>query len=111
MGVLAFLGTVFVPFDQACDLLNFGAFLGFMGVNLAAFWSYFVRTPAGHRRNLLWDALLPAFGFLLCLIFWIGLPNRAKIVGGLWLAAGVAYSAYKTRGFRERPLSFDFQET
>jgi len=111
VGVLAFLGTVFVPFDQACDLLNFGAFLGFMGVNLAAFWSYFVRPPADHRRNLLWDALLPASGFLLCLIFWIGLPNRAKIVGGLWLAAGVVYSAYKTRGFRERPLSFDFQET
>jgi putrescine importer len=111
VGLLAFLGTVFVPFDQACDLLNFGAFLGFMGVNLATFWSYFVRTPPGHRRNLLWDVLLPASGFVMCLVFWIGLPNRAKIVGGFWLLAGLGYSAYKTRGFRERPLLFDFQET
>ena len=33
------------------------------------------------------------------------------LIGLPLLAAGVAYSAYKTRGFRERPLSFDFQET
>lgn len=108
VGALAFLGTVFIPFDQACDLLNFGAFVGFMGVNLATIWSYFVRPPEGHRRSVLWDLLLPASGFLMCLLFWIGLPNRAKIVGGLWLLAGVAYSAIKTRGFRRQPLPFDF---
>jgi hypothetical protein len=55
--------------------------------------------------------LLPASGLLLCLVFWIGLPNRAKLVGGLWLLVGLVYSAYKTRGFRERPLLFDFRET
>jgi amino acid transporter len=110
VGVLAFLGTVFIPFDHACDLLNFGAFVGFMGVNLATLWSYYVRPPQGHRRHVLWDAVLPTSGFLLCLVFWIGLPALAKIVGGLWLLAGLAYSAYKTRGFRERPLLFDFRE-
>jgi putrescine importer len=111
VGVLAFLGTVFVPFSHACDLLNFGAFIGFMGVNLATVWSYYIHPPKGHRRNLLWDALLPASGFLMCLVFWIGLPNLAKIVGSLWLLAGMAYSAYKTRGFRKQPLLFDFRET
>ena len=111
VGVLAFLGTVIVPFDQACDLLNFGAFIGFMGVNLATIWSYYVRPPQGHRRYVLWDAVLPAGGFLMCLVFWIGLPSRAKIVGGLWLFAGLVYYAYKTRGFRKQPLQFDFRET
>ncbi len=110
VGVMAFLGTVFVPFDQACDLLNFGAFIGFMGVNLATLWSYYFRTPKGHRRNVLWDFLLPASGFFMCLLFWIGLPNRAKIVGGLWLLVGVVYSAYKTCGFRDSPLLFDFKD-
>jgi putrescine importer len=108
VGVLAFTGTVFIPFDQACDLLNFGAFLGFMGVNAATAWSYYLRPPVTHRRNLIADLLLPASGFLLCLIFWIGLPDRAKIVGGLWLLVGLIYCAYKTRGFRERPLLFNF---
>ena len=111
VGALAFLGSVFVPFGQACDLLNFGAFMGFMGVNLATLRCYYFRPLSGHRRNVLWDVLLPASGFVLCLIFWIGLPNRAKIVGGLWLLVGVAYSAYKTRGFRQQPLLFDFTAT
>lgn len=111
VGVLAFLGTVFVPFSNACDLLNFGAFIGFMGVNLATVWSYYIRPPQGHQRNILWDALLPASGFLMCLVFWLGLPRLAKIVGSLWLLAGFAYSVYKTRGFREQPLLFDFRES
>ncbi|HLH57112.1 MAG TPA: APC family permease [Verrucomicrobiae bacterium] len=111
VGVLAYLGTVFISFDHACDLLNFGAFVGFMGVNLATVWSYYLRPPKSHQRHLVWDALLPSVGFLMCLVFWIGLPGRAKIVGGVWLLAGVLYSAWKTRGFRDRPLLFDFRET
>jgi hypothetical protein len=59
---------------------------------------------------VLWDVVLPAGGFLMCLVFWIGLPTRAKIVGGVWLLVGLVYSAYKTRGFREQPLLFDFRE-
>jgi amino acid transporter len=111
VGLLAFLGTVFVPFDNACDLLNFGAFLGFMGVNLATLWTYYVRPAAGHCRNFLWDALTPGLGFLLCLVFWIGLPSLAKLVGAAWLFVGMAYCAYKTRGFRDRPLTIDFSES
>jgi putrescine importer len=111
VGALAFIGTVTVPFDRACDLLNFGAYIGFMGVNLATVWSYFLHPQPQHRRNVLWDALLPMSGFLLCLIFWLGLPQLAKLVGGGWLLAGMAYCAYKTKGFRERPLLFDFSES
>jgi putrescine importer len=111
VGALAFIGTVAVPFDRACDLLNFGAYIGFMGVNLATLWSYFLHPRPPHRRNFLWDALLPGAGFLLCLIFWLGLPNLAKLAGGGWLLAGMAYCAYKTRGFRERPLLFDFSQS
>ncbi len=111
IGLLAFLGTVWVPFDTACDLLNFGAFLGFMGVNLATLWTYYARPAAGRRRNFLWDAVTPGVGFLLCLTFWIGLPKLAKLVGGAWLLAGMAYCAHKTRGFRDRPLTMDFSES
>ena len=111
IGVLAFIGTVLLPFDTACDLLNFGAYLGFMGVNLSTFFCYYLKPAPGHRRHLLWDALLPLAGFLLCFVFWLGLPKPAKIVGGTWLAIGMVYCAYKTKGFRERPLLFDFRES
>lgn len=111
VGALAFLGTVFIPFDHALDLLNFGAFLGYMGVNMATLFRYFFNPPEGHQRKLLWDFVLPLAGFLGCLIFWIGLPGRAQIVGSIWLLLGIAYCAYKTRGFRESPLLFDFSES
>jgi amino acid transporter len=110
VGTLAFLGSVFVPFGSACDLLNFGAYVGFMGVNVATLVSYFIRPPQGHRRSFLWDAALPACGFLLCLVFWLGLPNLAKLAGGGWLLFGFVYCALKTGGFRRRPLLFDFSE-
>jgi putrescine importer len=110
IGVLAFVGSVWVPFDIACDLLNFGAYVGFMGVNLATIISYFIRPPQDHRRNFFRDAALPACGFLLCLVFWLGLPNLAKVVGGGWLLFGFVYCAIKTGGFRRRPLLFDFSE-
>jgi amino acid transporter len=110
IGILAYLGTVFVPFDAACDLINFGAYFGFMGVNAATIFSYYVHPAENHRRNLVLDALLPGFGFLLCLVFWLGLPNLSKLVGGCWLLVGVIYCAFKTGGFRYQPLLFDFDE-
>ena len=111
VGVLAFVGTLLLPFDSACDLLNFGAYPGFMGVNLSTFCCYYLKPVTGHRRHLLWDAALPLAGFLLCFVFWLGLPRPAQVVGGSWLIIGMGYCAYKTKGFRERPLLFDFKES
>jgi amino acid transporter len=111
VGALAFLGALIIPFEHALDLLNFGAFLGYMGVNAAVIFSHYLHPVGDHRRRVVRDLLLPSAGFLGCLIFWVGLPERAKIGGALWLLIGIAYAAYKTRGFRERPLLFDFQET
>lgn len=105
VAALAYAGTLFISFEKACDLLNFGAFLGFMGVNASAVWSYYLRPPAGHRRSLFLDLLLPASGFLLCAIFWLGIPRSAKFAGGAWLLLGFVYFACKTRGFRERSLN------
>ena len=111
VGLLAFASSLLIPFEHALDLLNFGAFLGFMGVNAAVIWSYYLHAPPGHDRSFVNDLALPSLGFIGCLIFWVGLPDRAKIVGGIWLLIGASYAAYKTRGFRDRPLPFDFKET
>jgi putrescine importer len=111
VGVLAYVGTFFISFEQACDFLNFGAFLGFMGVNLSAAWRYYCRPPVDHKRQFLWDLLIPLSGFFGCLLFWLGLPLHAKYFGGAWLLLGLIYCALKTRGFRERPLKIDYQKS
>ena len=111
LGVFVFIGSLVLPLGHACDLLNFGAFLGYMGVNMAVIWCYYIKPDKSHRRNLFFDLLLPLIGFCFCLIMWLGLPLLSKLVGSAWLLFGLIYYAVKTKGFRERPVLFNFEET
>jgi putrescine importer len=72
-------------------LLNFGAFIAFMGVNLAAFNHYCVRL----KQRAWWDWLPPLAGFAVCFFIWLHLSDRAKIAGSIWLALGVVYGAMR----------------
>jgi putrescine importer len=106
VGVLAFIGGLTLSFQLGAEMLNFGAFLAFMGVNLAAFVHYWVR---GSERQ--WHHLvLPLLGFVICGYLWWSLRWQAKLAGGTWLALGVAYGAWKTRGFRRNLISFEQPE-
>ena len=111
IGIVAYLGALFISYEQAGEILNFGAFLAFMGVNLATFWQFAILKQPGRERHWLADVVVPLLGFLFCLWIWVGLKMPAKIVGGLWLSVGFIYSAIKTRGFRERPIMVDFSES
>ena len=103
VGAIAFLGGLALTYQLGAEMLNFGAFIAFMGVNLAAFTHYWIR--ADRRRPA--DFVMPLLGFLFCLYLWLSLRWPAKLAGGVWLGAGVLYGAIKTRGFRTNMLSFD----
>jgi amino acid transporter len=107
LGVLVLIGSLWLDYEMAVTLINFGAFLAFMGVNLAVIREFFFRPPAGHARNWLLDLAVPALAFLFCLWIWGSLPKPAKIVGGLWCLLGLIYTAIKTRGFRVPPVMLD----
>jgi putrescine importer len=111
IGIVAYIGALFVSYEQAGEILNFGAFLAFMGVNLATFWQFGVVGQAGRKRQWLGDVVIPLLGFMFCLWIWLGLKMPAKIVGGCWLSVGFIYSAIKTRWFRNRPIMVDFSES
>ena len=110
IGLLAFAGAMVLSYELAAECLNFGAFLGFMGVNLAAFRELYLRGKGGRERRFLIDAVVPIAGFLFCLAIWASLPWPAKIAGSCWLVAGVIYDAAQTRGFRREPAMVDFNE-
>lgn len=103
VGVLAFVGALTLSYQLGAEMLNFGAFIAFMGVNLAAFVRYWVK--ADDRRAL--DFVLPLLGFFVCFYLWLSLRTPAKVAGGLWLGAGVLYGAIKTKGFRRNLVSFE----
>ena len=107
IGVVALAGALWLNYERAAEVLNFGAFLAFMGVNAAVVREFYIRPPAGHQRNWLLDLAFPALGFLFCLVIWLSLPSPAKIVGGIWCGAGLIYAAINTRGFRRQPVMAD----
>src|SRR5947209_17751824 len=116
IGLLAFAGAVLLnyvgsAYEHAGELLNFGAFLAFMGVNLATFWQFSIVFKEGYKRHLLRDSILPLIGFLFCGLIWWNLNNLAKTVGGIWFALGIIYVGIKTRGFRRAPVMIDFSES
>lgn len=111
IGLLAFIGAMALSYERSAEVLNFGAFLAFMGVNLATLRKYYFEAQGTRKRRLLTDALAPGLGFLFCLYIWLSLPRPAKLAGGAWLVAGLIYDVVKTRGFRIQPIMIDFSES
>jgi putrescine importer len=91
-------------YDLGAQLLNFGALIAFMGVNLAAFVRYFIREGKRTVGNL----IPPLAGFAICFLLWLNLSRAAKTWGAIWLLLGLAFGAWKTRGFRSSLVNFDF---
>jgi amino acid transporter len=102
VGAIVLVGAFFLSYGRGAELLNFGALIAFMGVNIAALMRYFVRA----EDKKLWNLLPPLLGFLICLALWLSLSTPAMIVGSIWMITGIAFGVWKTRGFRE-PLSFE----
>jgi putrescine importer len=89
-------------YGLGAEMLNFGALIAFMGVNAAAFLRYYVKAT---EKRLTFLAP-PVLGFVICLALWLNLSRPAIIVGSIWMAAGIAFGVWKTKGFRET-LSFE----
>jgi putrescine importer len=90
-------------YGLGAEMLNFGALIAFMGVNVAAFLRYFVRSEEKKIGNL----VPPILGFLICLGLWLNLSRPAMIVGSIWMAAGIIFGAIRTKGFRGNLINFE----
>jgi putrescine importer len=99
VGVVALVGSLTLGFERAGELLNFGAFLAFMGVNLAALRAVLKEWRAGVTGQFL-PAFVSLLGFFSCLGIWLSLPAPARHVGFAWMTLGVIYQLIRTRGFR-----------
>jgi hypothetical protein len=104
---VALAGAFTISYGLGAEMLNFGALIAFMGVNLAALLHYYVR--ANQRRLI--NLLMPGMGFLICLLLWLNLSRPAKLAGSAWMVAGILFGAWKTRGFRSALVNFDYQES
>ncbi|MGH9614818.1 MAG: APC family permease [Bryobacteraceae bacterium] len=102
VGALALIGSFLISYTDGAELLNFGALIGFAGVTLAAFLHYYVRAENKHITHF----VPPLLGFFICIALWLNLDLHAKLLGFAWLAIGMAYGWWKTKGFR---TTLDFE--
>ncbi|MET8243330.1 APC family permease [Streptomyces sp. NPDC005202] len=92
------------------SFINFGAFTAFTFVNVAVIATYFRERRAGGRPGLPGHVIAPAIGVVVDLWLLAHLDGKALTLGIAWLALGVCYLAYLTRGFRTAPPELTFDE-
>jgi len=111
VGALALAGALILPiashestgYELAVNLVNFGALIAFMGVNASALTRFYIRAEKKRLINL----LAPVLGFLVCALLWWNLSLPSRLVGATWMVVGVAYGAWKTRGFKSNLVDFE----
>jgi amino acid transporter len=105
MGAVSLIGSIAIRFQLAVELLNFGAFVGFILVNLSVIRHFYLRARRRSGFAVLTNLLFPLVGALVCSYVWLNLSLKARVAGFGWLALGVIYLAVLTRGFRVPPAS------
>jgi amino acid transporter len=106
VGAIALIGALILSFERGVELLNFGALLAFMGVNMSAFVRYYLRETRKRWFNL----VSPVLGFLICALLWLSLSWRAKELGIVWIVIGLAWGAYNTRGFKRELVNLEIPD-
>jgi amino acid transporter len=108
VGILSCFGALVLNYERSAELINFGAFLAFMGVNAAVIrQSFRVRfSEPGHGR--FGGVLLPLTGLLFCFSIWLNLSVSAKIAGTLWFVTGYVFHLIQARRTPGAQPAFDF---
>jgi putrescine importer len=102
MGGIACAGALLLDLDQAAEVVNFGACLGFMAVNLSVLAHYFVRLRQRGGSQIWANVICPVLGFAICFYIWLSISPLAMRLGALWTVAGILYLAVQTGGFKRK---------
>lgn len=94
---MAFLGLG-MNLETATGFINFGAFLAFTAVNITVI-VYYIRNRRAKHLSPFRFVLLPAVGACITLYLLTRLHSQAIILGSSWLAVGILYLIFLTRGF------------
>jgi len=95
VGAIALTGALFLTYGQGAELVNFGAFIAFIGVNAAALVHYKFRST----EKVALPFLVPAAGIVVCAFIWWNLSRSAQILGFVWMGVGllVAWAMQKSK--------------
>ena len=105
VGAATLVGVFLLTYGQGAELLNFGAFIAFIGVNAAALVHYRFRT----KEKVLLPMGIPLAGLVVSAFIWLNLGHKAQLLGVAWIAIGLLlyWSRRRTRGTDAGEPSFD----
>jgi len=84
IGAICLVGALVFSYQLGTELLNYGALLAFMGVNLASI----LRGWRHPGEKEWWPMLLSLGGMLTCFFLWMHLGSLAQYAGAGWAATG-----------------------
>ena len=105
-GSMCFLGMN-MPLETATGFINFGAFTAFTAVNLCVI-VYYLRNYATRQLSAVRFVVMPLVGAAVTLYMITQLSEHALISGIAWLAIGIVYLVWLTRGFRRPTPEMSF---
>jgi amino acid transporter len=85
VGACALIGAFLLTYERGAELLNFGAFIAFMGVNAAAFVHYRLRST----EKVPLAATAPLLGLIVSAFIWLNLNHSAQLLGAAWIGLGL----------------------
>jgi len=93
IGAICLVGALFFSYQLGTELLNYGALLAFMGVNLAS-----ILRGWRHGRWSQWAPMLLSLGGMLtCGLLWWNLGPLAKFAGTSWALVGIVFWIVRRR--------------
>lgn len=109
IGVIS-MSALFLDLSAAASLVNFGALLGFIMVNVSVIAHYYVRGRKRGVKNTFTYLVLPIIGAVICFIIWLNLDHMSKILGCCWVVLGFIFIAATTKFFKKKPPEIDMSE-
>lgn len=86
VGLCTLTGVFLLTYQSGAELLNFGAFIAFMGVNIAALVHYKLRS----KEKVSFAVAVPLIGFGVNAFIWSNLNHKAQLLGLAWMLLGLA---------------------
>jgi len=115
---IVFVGVVITPLaifsslEIISTLVSFGALVGFILLNIAVIWKFFIKDKEAQRTNVKFIfkyLVCPLIGLAVTLWIFTNLGINAHVVGTVWLVVGFLYLVGVTRFFRKPVPQLDIE--
>ena len=100
MFVISFVIVAFMDLTIQVYISSIGALIGFMSINLAVVWRFFIKEPQKTAKVFFRNLVCPLIGFAVCFVVTFNASSFELIFAGVWICLGILWIAVVTKGFK-----------